>query len=154
MQSIPQFNQHGLLPPGRFECSLADIKMRFVNNDHRQRIWSGLESFLNLLKAAGMPSECPLFFDGSFITSKNIPSDIDVVFDATCIAERSTQFRIHRFFFNEYRISKETLLVDACPVLPNTEDFRLYFQQVKLDTCVHERLPPGTQKGILMVTSW
>ena len=154
MSSIPPFNEHGFLPPGRFECSIAEIKTRFVTNDHRKRIWSGLESFIDVLKAEGMPSECPIFFDGSFVTSKHIPSDIDVVFDATCISEGSARIRVHRFFNAKHKTIKETLLVDAYPALPNEDDFRLYFQQVKLDTCINERLPPGTQKGILMVTIW
>src|SRR5947209_4397902 len=78
---IPAFDHHGLLPAGVYECTLAEIDSRFGWNPHRLNLLSQFKSFLVAELRPVFPD--PLFFDGSFVTDKHQPDDIDVVLDLT-----------------------------------------------------------------------
>lgn len=70
-----------VLPLGRYSCSLDDIRERYVPDDdeNRSAIWDGLLTVVNLVKET-VGSIAELWIGGSFITSEEIPHDIDVVF--------------------------------------------------------------------------
>src|SRR5437899_2724406 len=77
---IPALNVDGLLPVGIYECTLSEIKARFgvfQGNDQRLRLFAKLESFLAEARAAGLVRS--VLVDGSFVTSKPNPNDIDLV---------------------------------------------------------------------------
>ena len=77
---IPSLNQDGLLPVGIHDCTLAELKIRFgvfQSNDQRPRLFARLESFLAEVRAAGLVRS--VLVDGSFVTSKPDPNDIDLV---------------------------------------------------------------------------
>ena len=78
--SIPALNQDGLLPEGIHDCTLEEIKARFGSfqaTDQRPRLLARLESFLAEVRAAGLVRS--VLVDGSFVTSKADPHDIDLV---------------------------------------------------------------------------
>lgn len=70
-----------VLPLGRYSCSLDDIRERYVpdGDENRSSIWDGLLTVVNLVKET-VGSIAELWIGGSFITSEEIPRDIDVVF--------------------------------------------------------------------------
>lgn len=70
-----------VLPLGRYSCSLDDIRERYVpdGDENRSAIWDGLLTVVNLVKET-VGSIAELWIGGSFITSEEIPHDIDVVF--------------------------------------------------------------------------
>lgn len=80
---IPPFIEYedspfGVLPPGIHFASSDQIKERFCSNDHRRALFNGLTALLENLRAAG----CKAFYlDGSFVTSKEMPSDFDGCWD-------------------------------------------------------------------------
>ena len=71
---IPNFNDQGGLPSGIYPVTLAEIAERFANNPARLALFEGLKGGLQNLQAAGVRR---IFVDGSFVTTKPIPADID-----------------------------------------------------------------------------
>src|SRR6267143_6908647 len=77
---LPALNHDGLLPPGIHDCTLDELKVGFGNfqgNDQRPRLFARLEDFLDEARTAGLV-RCVLV-NGSFVTSKPDPNDIDMV---------------------------------------------------------------------------
>jgi len=72
------FNNEGALPEGVHELSLEDFKLMFVYNNRRTQIFEG---FLVLLKDLRAINCRVVYVDGSFVTSKEQPGDIDVCWE-------------------------------------------------------------------------
>ena len=88
---IPAFDRYGLLPPGVHDCSLTEIASRFGTNRHRQRL---ISLFSDFHAAELRPQfEEPVYVDGSFVTDKEIPNDVDVTLDLSRTSEESTRVR-------------------------------------------------------------
>ncbi len=75
---IPELQADGNLPPGVHRCSWPEVIKRFGLDEHRRRLLSGLRDLLTKLADAGCTTA---FLDGSFVTSKPIPSDFDGLWD-------------------------------------------------------------------------
>jgi hypothetical protein len=75
---IPQFDEKGLLPEGVHSATLEEVVARFGFNEHRRGLLSGFIEALHLLRAAGCHR---LYMDGSFVTAKAHPNDIDACWD-------------------------------------------------------------------------
>jgi hypothetical protein len=72
---VPVFNKDGALPPGEHEVSLAEFEDAFVYNDRRREIFTGFLKLINDLRSIN----CRLVYvDGSYVTDKEEPGDIDV----------------------------------------------------------------------------
>jgi hypothetical protein len=71
---LPDFDDKGNLPPGIYWVEWHQFEQRFGLTLHRRRLLAGLLQALQNLRAAG----CAVaYIDGSFITSKDRPSDFD-----------------------------------------------------------------------------
>jgi Family of unknown function (DUF6932) len=76
--TIPAFEEStGLLPPGDHEATLAEIKARFCWNYRRREIYMGLEYVTGELRSHQVEH---IWVDGSFVTSKQNPRDVDVAY--------------------------------------------------------------------------
>jgi len=78
--SIPALNEDGFLPDGIFECTIDEISERFGSfqrTDKRPNLFKGLLSYYNELKSANIGKH--LIVNGSFVTTKDEPNDIDVL---------------------------------------------------------------------------
>lgn len=75
---IPPFDGYGLLPDAVHECSLAEAGERFgVSAPKRTALWrSVLEAWSAFANAAGFLA---LYVDGSFVTDRLEPGDVDVL---------------------------------------------------------------------------
>ena len=72
--TIPGFNANGNLPPGLHRVTLEEIRIHFTWNAKRKRLLGGLIRALKNLAQAGVKK---VWIDGSFVTDKNEPVDID-----------------------------------------------------------------------------
>jgi len=73
-------NQDGFLPSGVFDCTLKEIRERFGNfqqTDHRIRLYARLEELFLAMQRSGLFEA--MLVDGSFVTSKPAPNDVDLV---------------------------------------------------------------------------
>jgi predicted nucleotidyltransferase len=75
---IPAFTAHGLLPEGVHPATLEEVLERFGGNERREQLLTGLIEALRLLRAAGCRR---VYVNGSFVTSKERPNDIDACWD-------------------------------------------------------------------------
>ena len=76
---IPPFDADGNLPRGIHWATWDELVTRFGKESHRRTLTLGLWDAIQLLQAAGCE---PIHVDGSFVTAKTLPRDIDVVWDA------------------------------------------------------------------------
>ena len=77
---IPDFNDDGVLPKGIHVCTLEEMRKRFCSIDNKEircTLFKKLEKYIEELKKYSIP--CELIVDGSFITNKEEPSDIDLL---------------------------------------------------------------------------
>lgn len=147
--AIPQFTEHGLLPSGVHECTFAEAEAFLCLNERRTDIWAGLENFL--VWAAAFPTPDAFLIDGSYVTDKTQPADVDVVVDITgCSdAEQATWFDI---WAQHYAYAKAQFLVDFYPfVIGEGNDFSAYFQYVRVEEALQRGIAATVRKGILKV---
>lgn len=74
---IPDFDQHGTLPPGTYTATFTEIEERYGRPSismRRERLTTTLKS---LCKAVSEIAH-KIYIDGSYITAKQAPSDVDV----------------------------------------------------------------------------
>lgn len=75
---IPELDKHGLLPPQIHDCTLDEISTVFGWNAQRRYLIEQLKLFISKeLHATGL--FVPVIVDGSFVRSKELPQDIDLV---------------------------------------------------------------------------
>lgn len=74
---LPPFDDVGNLPPGIHPCSITELVDRFGSgSEERETEISELLHFIEAAKAAGVRR---LLVNGSFVTGKLAPNDVDLV---------------------------------------------------------------------------
>jgi hypothetical protein len=147
---IPELDKLGLLPPGVWTCTLAEVSSRFATTPHRRRLWEGMQRFISGHLPA-VPGVAGLYIDGSFTTDKARPSDIDIVADLSCIEQPDALLQALRARLQHSQL-KRTYGVDFWikhPELPN--DLAAFFQQIGDRKAAQLGLHPTHPKGILKV---
>lgn len=76
---IPDFDDYGYLPAGIYDSDIKQVKSRFCHNDHRASQFEKLEKYFARLSIFCVSFSC--YLDGSFISDKDEPSDIDLVLE-------------------------------------------------------------------------
>lgn len=150
---IPELNNYGLLPPGKYDCTLDEIKARFSQANHRpkrEELWKLLIDYLALIRPIGIV--VAVYVDGSFITDKTVPSDIDLVLEmpppsmAVLNALMRSEFE-HDHVKSLYKMDIWFWYPDA----PAENDWVGFFQELKAKDLVRLHLKPDARKGILRV---
>lgn len=147
---IPAFTQYGLLPPGVHTCSMEEAAEALCTSAHRTTIWAGLEGFIAW--AAGLDDPTALHVDGSYVTDKPVPGDVDVVVDVSgCDAQGQAQWL--QAWADNYQHVKNTYHVDFYPVVAgHGNDFVAFFQYVRAEEALRRGIGLDVRKGILQVT--
>lgn len=74
---IPPFNEDGYLPPGIYRATLEEIATRFgQESELRQAQMESLRWLIDLARRAGIQR---IVVNGSFVTDKLEPNDVDCV---------------------------------------------------------------------------
>ena len=75
---LPELDEFGNLPPGIHRCSITELAARFGQGSNEREVeMSELLKFIDAARARGVRR---LLVNGSFVTSKLAPNDVDVVF--------------------------------------------------------------------------
>jgi hypothetical protein len=75
---LPPFTKSGLLPQGQWDCTWAELEAYFGGNSSRKKLLLGLKKVLQALKKSGCQT---VWIDGSFVSNKEHPADIDLLYD-------------------------------------------------------------------------
>lgn len=76
--AIPKFNDYGVLPKGIYDCTIEEVYERFGSmNNYRKKRWEKFLLYFKKLKNAKVAEA--IIIDGSFVTDKSNPGDIDIV---------------------------------------------------------------------------
>lgn len=145
---IPPLNEHGLLPIGIYGCSLAEIEERFGSfqtNDRRPVLFQRLNAYLN--EAKSTQQVLALLIDGSFVTAKASPGDIDIVLIASGDFSPTDELKPFAYnVFSKKRVARLYGFDIVAVVEDDTAEYAksvVFFQQVKDN--------PALKKGILRV---
>ena len=74
------FDSKGILKRGIHTLTWEEFSKQFAYNPERQKLLRGLLRGIRLLQALGCRA---VYIGGSFVTKKQIPSDVDVVWEST-----------------------------------------------------------------------
>lgn len=77
---IPDFTKDGNLPAGIHTATINEINDRYAYNNVRRRHFEHLLLLIEDLRKIGCRN---IFLDGSYITNKVLPGDMDICWDET-----------------------------------------------------------------------
>ena len=89
--AIPALDADGYLPDGLFECSLDDLRARFgrfQRSDKRMNLAANLVTYLRELQDTAKVAWVAI--DGSFVSAKDEPGDMDLIVVLAADAELPT----------------------------------------------------------------
>lgn len=142
--AIPALDDAGYLPPGVHSCTLQELAVRFRGTGFsgtRGRLLERLERYLRELRETALVDRVAI--DGSFVTAKAEPNDIDlvVVLRESCDIDRiaTTPALSRRWVAKHYEFDALVAIAGS----QSCAEYLQFFQQVK------DR--PGCSKGILQV---
>jgi hypothetical protein len=140
---ILKFNKFGTLPPSIHEATLDEIESRFVTNYRRKDLYEHLLILIDDLKKIGCKM---IFIDGSFVTNKTFPGDIDLCWDnrGFDLDDVKRKMPILFDFSNGRYLQKKKYKADIFPAYIIESDSGIYF----LDFFQKDK-NTGNQKGII-----
>ncbi len=132
---IPDLNEDGLLPEGIHEASLEEVRERFgrfQRTDRRPDLFSKLCLFLAEVRASGLVEA--VIVDGSFVTAKDEPSDIDLILVLRSDHEDGAELRPFEYNALSKRRVRLRFRFDVLIAREGSDEHKNYidlFQQVK-----------------------
>ncbi|MCY4584367.1 MAG: hypothetical protein OXE50_16475 [Chloroflexi bacterium] len=139
---IPQFDEQSVLPPGMYDTSFGEISLRFGGTQQREKLISGLESYLRIWDESGFLSS--VIIDGSFVTKKLNPGDIDMILAPKAEALFSLEFNaLMRSFSLNRSFTKREFGCEAF-IAATEEELKGWIEFFR-----HDRL--GRVKGLLRI---
>ena len=147
---IPDLDRHGLLPRGVHDCTLSDIGEVFVVNPHRGGLF---ENLINVLHNEIWPSfDEPIYINGSFVTDKEYPEDVDIVLDLRYTSDERKWRGLVFMNTHQKRLLREHQIHFWINLpIPDAGDFTFFFQYVGVKTARFKGLNPKHLKGILRI---
>lgn len=126
---IPDFRD-GRLPPGVHNATLKEIRDKLGWGQRRKNLIDGLELAFGLMRNCGIKR---VYIDGSFVTDKNRPEDIDGCYDVPQGANLGAMYPIWPWTRPNRTMSKAMFGVELAPsrapATPSGEPFISFFQK-------------------------
>ena len=142
---IPSLDEHGFLPVGVHDCTLDEVRVRFGSfhgNEQRPNLFRKLQALIGELRSTRF-AHC-LLVDGSFVTAKPDPNDIDLVLVLPFAHDVTADLTPAQYNLVSRRRVQKRFGFDIVAVRESTIEYEeavAFFEQVR-----HE---PALQKGIL-----
>jgi hypothetical protein len=86
----------GNLPPGDHDATWDELETRYGWNEHRRQLLSGMRDAVRALAECGCTRA---WIDGSFVTDKDLPGDLDACWEHSGVDLRRLQSR-HPFLLD------------------------------------------------------
>ena len=145
---IPDFEDAGLLPVGIHDCSLDEVRERFgkfQGTDRRCRLFERLEALIHQMKATGFFAA--IIVDGSFVTDKGSPNDIDLILVLRPSHEMTLPLRPFEYNVVSRRQVRRQFGIDALITREGRPEFSEY-----LGFFAGVRGKPNARKGLVRLT--
>ena len=144
---IPLFNADGVLPAGLHDTTLDEVRGRFGSfqgSDQRPRLFAQFEELVSAMKRSGFFEA--LLIDGSFVTAKAAPDDIDLI----AVLRPGHDFE-RDLPISEYALVSRTMLRRRFrfDVIIAERDSSVYTTSVEFFSRVRDR--PDLKKGLLQL---
>lgn len=145
---IPDFSSDGLLPNSIHDCTMEEVESvfgRFRSTDRRINLTKKLKDYVSELQKSGIGVE--LIIDGSYVTQKDDPGDIDLILVLPEGYDYSPDVKPFEYNLLSNRAVKRVYGFDVFTVVKGTErcESRIdFFQQVREN--------PNIKKGLLRVS--
>ncbi len=142
LSQLPPFRPDGYLPEGIHKATEAEVTFRFGTQSRRRKwLTLRLRRWIELGRAVGSPK---LLVDGSFVTAKSEPDDVDAVM---LLANNFTDLVAHGF---EAAVELEQMFLTREPEeLFAAEDEMVW--QSWCDFFGRTREPDGRRKGLVEI---
>jgi hypothetical protein len=133
---IPELNEDGFLPEGVHEASLEEVHERFgrfQRTDRRATLFTKLALFMADARASGLVEA--VIVDGSFVTAKDEPSDIDLILVLRPDHDYGAELRPFEYNALSERRLRRRFRFDVVVVQKGSEEHELavgFFQGVKV----------------------
>jgi len=144
---LPSLNEHGDLPAGIYDCTLEEVRGRFggfQGSDRRSKLWTSFVEFIGEAKTSGLFEE--LLLDGSFVTGKPDPNDIDIIMVVPRSHDFGADLPSHQYNLLAEQRVRRRFGFDIVVVKSGTDNLAQaleFFAQV--------RQKPGLRKGLLRI---
>ena len=149
---IPLLDVHGFLPQGVHECTLEELTARFGNGNpsHRRSILCvKFADFLTWVRSLNCFRS--VYPDGSFVSDKEEPSDIDVLLELPQGTPQVTAHLKQHGVFDRAQM-KSKFEIHIFPMPPGEPNLLTWFQGVRPEVARARGLRPNYRKGILRIT--
>ena len=153
---IPNFDKRGLLPAGVHVCSMGEFRVwagSIPDSAHRLALVTKFENFLNQV-VGPIASGWPLVIDGSFVTDKAQPNDIDFALDLRNCNNDLIEMNAFRAIVLGHNRNKAVYSVDGYVIFRESNDFQDFFGYVGQKTGAVKNLGIKDRKGTLRVEQW
>jgi hypothetical protein len=137
------------LPEGIHDCTIVEVEDVLGFNPHRQGLVAGLRRTLDWL--ATMPPVDSIIVDGSFVTDKALPNDIDAVAMIGNLTEFNQRQWV-RAWEPQHSALKTNHSVDLYPTVAGVgNNFAAFFQYIRPEEALARGAPLGLIKGLLRI---
>ena len=133
--AIPDFDDDGYLPKGLHECSLDEIRERFgrfQRSDRRLALFAKLRDYLK--EVCSTPTVSYVIVDGSFVTAKEEPNDVDLVIVLRADHDFTLSLRPFEYNALSRRMVRKRYAFDllvAREDSPELTEYVEFFQQIR-----------------------
>jgi len=144
---IPDFTDDGILPNSIHDCSFEELEVvfgRFQSTDCRITLTQRLKEYIQELRQSGIGKE--LIVDGSYVTRKDDPGDIDLILVLTKEFDYSAPINPFEYNLASNRVLKRKYGFDVFVERKGTERYNNrieFFMRVKEN--------PDVSKGLIRI---
>ena len=112
--SVPPLQPNGTLPPGEYRATIAEIVAAFLATTiERQELNQALQDIEPaLVHLRNLASDMIVYLDGSYVTSKPSPNDLDLL----VLTDMMDEIQIQEFFAQQSPIPATYLDLHADPL--------------------------------------
>lgn len=145
--------EDGLLPDGVHSCSfgeMSDSFGRFQRSDRRPRLTEALRRYVEAVRESGIA--VALIVDGSYITMKDEPNDIDLILVLRQDLDVKQEITPAEYNVQSGRLVKRLYGFDVLPAVQGSQAYEKHlhlFSRVRLDD--PEVKTNRTTKGVLRI---
>ena len=149
---IPELND-GVLPPGIHPCTLEECKNtfgKFSRSDRRLRLTEALARYLKEVASTGIA--VGVLVDGSYVTAKAEPNDLDLILVLRSDFDPAVALRPMEYNVQSRRTVKKLYGFDVLPAIQGSQTYEEYvqlFSRVRLDD--PDQQTTQTFKGLLRI---